>query len=90
MVRFFDLPRSRRVLAAIAAVGLVAGCLRLGGLLDTAAQVTACATAVLAFGTIGLAAGVVGMYAEQRKANQQQAVQLARQGILAKYGTHLV
>src|SRR5260370_36762235 len=35
--------------------------------------------AVLAFGTIGLAAGAVGMYAEQRKANQQQAGQLGRQ-----------
>src|SRR5260370_26776170 len=81
MVRFFDLARSRQALAAIAAVGLVAGCLRLGGLLDTAAQVTACATAVLAFGTIGLAAGVVGMYAEQRKANQQQAGQLGRQRV---------
>src|SRR5258708_20890897 len=79
MARFFNLPRSRQVLAAIAAVGLVTGCLRLGGLLGTAGQVTAYATAVLAFGVIALAAGAVGTYAEQRKANQQQAGQLARQ-----------
>jgi len=79
MARFFNLPRSRQVLAAIAAAGLVTGCLRLGGFLGTAAQVTAYATAVLASGTMGLAAGAVGMYAEQRKANQQQAGQLARQ-----------
>jgi hypothetical protein len=79
MAGFFSLPRSRRVLAAIAAVGLVTGCLRLGGLLGTAAQVTAYATAVLAVGTVGLAAGAVGMYAEQRTASQQQAGQLARQ-----------
>src|SRR5713226_2428921 len=81
MARFFNLPRSRQVLAVIAAAGLVTGCLRLGGFLGTAAQVTAYATAVLAFGTIGLAAGAVGMYAEQRKANQQQAGQLARQKV---------
>src|SRR5260370_4660152 len=35
--------------------------------------------AVVAFGIIGLAAGAVGMYAEQRKANQQHAGQLAGQ-----------
>lgn len=65
-------------MAAIAAAGLVTGCFRLGGLLGTAAQVTAYATVVLAFGAIALAAGAVGMYAELRKANQQQAGQLAR------------
>src|SRR5260221_2236009 len=79
MARFFNLRRSRQVLAAIAAVGLVTGSFRLGGLLGTAGQVTAYATVVLAFGTIGLAAGAVGMYAELREANQQQAGQLARQ-----------
>ncbi len=81
MARFFPLPRSWQVLAAIAAAGLVTAGLRLGGFLGTAAQVTAYATAVLAFGTIGLAAGVVGTYVEQRKANQQQAGQLARQRV---------
>jgi len=81
MARFFNLPRSRQVLAAIAAVGLVTGSFRLGGLLGTAAQVTAYATAVLAFGTTALAAGAVGTYAEQRTANQQQAGQLARQKV---------
>jgi hypothetical protein len=81
MARFFNSPRSRQVLAAIAAAGLVTGCLWLGGFLGTAAQVTAYATAVLAFGTIGLAAGAIGVYAEQRKANQQQAGQLARQKV---------
>src|SRR5258707_14269021 len=79
MARFYNLPRSRQVLAAIAAVGLVTGSFRLGGLLGTAGQVTAYATVVLAFGTIGLAAGAVGTYAELREANQQQAGQLARQ-----------
>src|SRR5258707_3200281 len=81
MARFYNLPRSRQVLAAIAAVGLVTGSFRLGGLLGTAGQVTAYATVVLAFGTIGLAAGAVGMYAELREANQQQAGQLARQKV---------
>src|SRR5258707_3227502 len=81
MARFFNLPSSRQVLAAIAAVGLVTGSFRLGGLLGTAAQVTAYATAVLAFGTTALAAGAVGTYAEQRTANQQQAGQLARQKV---------
>src|SRR5260370_42158111 len=81
MARFFNLRRSRQVLAAIAAVGLVTGSFRLGGLLGTAGQVTAYATVVLAFGTIGLAAGAVGMYAELREANQQQAGQLARQKV---------
>src|SRR5258708_10653331 len=81
MARFFNLPRSRQVLPAIAAVGLVTGCFRLGGLLGTAAQVPAYATAVLAFGTIALAAGAVGMYAELREASQQLAGQLARQGL---------
>src|SRR5258708_36670820 len=79
MARFFNLPRSRQVLAAIAAVGLVTGCFRLGGLLGTAGQVTAYAPVVLAFGTIGLAAGAVGTYAELRTANPQLAGQLARQ-----------
>jgi len=81
MARFFNLPRSRHVLAAVAAAGLVTAGLRLGGMLATAAQVTAYATAVLAFGAIGLAAGAVGTYAEQRKANQQQAGQLFRQEV---------
>jgi len=78
MARFFNLPRSWQVLAAIAAAGLVTGSFRLGGLLGTAAQVTAYAAAVLAFGAIALAAGVVGMYAELREASQQLAGQLAR------------
>src|SRR5258708_19431146 len=78
MARFFNLRRSRQVLAAIAAVGLVTGSFRLGGLPGTAGQVTAYATVVLAFGTIGLAAGAVGTYAELREANQQQAGHLAR------------
>src|SRR5260370_37540601 len=79
MARFCSWPRSRQVLRAIAAVGLVTGCLRLDGWLGTAGQVTAYAAVFLAFGVIALAAGVLGTYAEQRKANQQQAGQLARQ-----------
>jgi hypothetical protein len=81
MARFFKLPRSWQVLAAIAAAGLVTCGLLLGGFLGTATQVTAYATAVLAFGTIGLAAGAVGTYVELRKANQQLASQLARQRV---------
>src|SRR5258708_10492972 len=79
MARFFTLPRSRQVLAAIAAVGLVTGSFRLGGLLGTAGQVSAYGTVVCAFGHIGLAGGAVGTYAELRTANQQLAGQLARQ-----------
>src|SRR5260370_34953236 len=79
MARFFNLRRSRQVLAAIAAAGLVTGSFRLGGLLGTAAQVTAYATVVLALGAIALAAGAVGTYAELRTANQQLAGQFARQ-----------
>src|SRR5260221_7584035 len=79
MARFFNLRRSRQVLAAIAAAGLVTGSFRLGGLLGTAGQVTAYAVVVLAFGAIALAAGAVGTYAELRTASQQQAGQLARQ-----------
>jgi hypothetical protein len=78
MAGFFNLPRSRQALAAIAAAGLVTVSLWLGGFLGTAAQVTAYATAVLAFGAIGLAAAVLGAHAEQRRANQQQAGELAR------------
>jgi hypothetical protein len=79
MARFFNVPRSRLVLAAIAAAGLLTAGLRLAGMLATAAQVTAYATAVLGFGAIGLAAGAVGACTEQRKANQQQAGQIFRQ-----------
>src|ERR1700720_891963 len=81
MARFFKLPRSRQVLAAIAAACLVTGGLRLRGFLGTATQVTAYATTVLAFGTIGLAAGAIGAYVELRKTNQQLAGQLARQRV---------
>src|SRR5258708_34631120 len=81
MARLFNWRRSRQVRAAIAAVGLVTGSFRLGGLVGTAGQVTASARVVLAVGTIGLAAGAVGMYAELREANQQQAGQLARQKV---------
>src|SRR5260221_5127082 len=81
MAGLFQLPGSGQARAAIAAVGLVTGCLRLGGLLGTGGQVDAYATVVLAFGTIGMAAGAVGTYAELRTANQQQAGQLARQKV---------
>src|SRR5260221_14742850 len=84
MARFFNLHRSRQVLAAIAAAGFVTGSLRLGGLLGTAAQVTSYATVVLAFGAIALAAGAVGMHAERRTASQQQAGQLARQKVAGR------
>src|SRR5258708_6433264 len=79
MARFFNLPRSRQVLAAIAAAGVVAGSLRLGDLLRTAGQVTAYATVGLAVGAIALAAGAVRTDAELRTASPPPAGQLARQ-----------
>jgi hypothetical protein len=81
MAWFFKFPRSWQVLAACAAAGLVTVGLRLGGLLGTAAQFTAYATAILAVGAIGLAIGASGTYVEQRRANQQLARQLARQTV---------
>jgi hypothetical protein len=81
MAWFFKLPRPWQVVAAIAAAGLATVGIRLGGLLNTAAQLTAYATAVLALGAIGLAVGASGTYLEQRRANQQLAGQLARQKV---------
>lgn len=63
----------------MAALGVVTGVFGLGGLLGT--EVTAYATALLAFGTVGLAAGAIGTYVEQRRANQQQAGQLQRRKV---------
>jgi hypothetical protein len=62
---------------ALAVVTVLTIALLAGGLLDTAAQVAAYATAVLAVGTIGLAVGAIGTYLEQRETNRQQAAQLA-------------
>ena len=81
MAWFYKLPKSWHLLAAIAAAGLLTVGLRLAGVLGTAAQVTAYATAFLAFGVIGLAVRTAGTYAEQRRANRQQADQLARQAV---------
>ena len=81
MAWFFRLPRSWQVLVAIAPAGLVTVGLRVAGLLDTAAQVTAYATAVLAIGVTGLAAAAAGTFAEQRQATRLQAGQLARQTV---------
>jgi hypothetical protein len=81
MAWFFKFPRSWQVLAAIAAAGLVTAGLRLGGLLGTAAQLTAYSTAILAVGAIGLAIGASGTYVEQRRGNLHLARQLARQTV---------
>jgi hypothetical protein len=81
MAWFFKLPKSGQVLTVLAAAGLVTIGLRLAGLLGTAAQVTAYATAVLALGATGLAVGAVGTYGEQRRVNLQQTAQLARQAV---------
>jgi hypothetical protein len=66
---------------AVAAVLMVAVLLTIGlvaaGVLSHPAQVTAYATALLAVGAIGLAAGVVACYLEQREANRRQVGQLA-------------
>jgi hypothetical protein len=81
MAWFNKLPKSWHLLAAIAAAGLLTVGLRLAGVLGTAAQVTAYATAFLAFGVTGLAVVTAGTYAEQRRANRQQADELARQAV---------
>lgn len=60
------------VLVVILTVALLAA-----GVVRNPAQVTAYATAVLAVGAAGLAAGVVGTYLEQRDTNRRQAGQLA-------------
>lgn len=81
MAGIFKAPRFRQVLAVMVAAGALTLGLRLGGLLGTAGQVTAYATALLAVGTLGLAAGIIGLYAEQRRANQQQEGQLIRRRV---------
>src|SRR5258708_29464452 len=81
VARSFKTSRLWQVVAAIAALGVVTGVFGLGGLLGTAAEVTAYATALLAFGTVGLAAGAIGTYVDQRRANQQQAGQLHRRKV---------
>src|SRR5260370_18320669 len=70
-----------QVLTVLAAAALVTVGLRFAGLLGTAGQVTAYATAVLALGATGLAVGAIGTYGEQRRVNLQQAAQLARQTV---------
>ena len=63
--------------ATVAAIALGA-MLRALGLLVTAAQLIGYSTTVLAVASTGLAAGVVGSYAELRAENQRQADQLSR------------
>src|SRR5712692_1550896 len=75
---FFKSPRSHQGLAAIATAGALTAGLWLGGVLGNAGQVIAYCTVLLALGTVGLAAGTIGTFAEQRRANQQQAGQLMR------------
>ena len=77
MAWLFKGPRSRQVLAGLAVAVLVTAALRLAGVLGTAAQVTAYATAVLAAGAAGLAVAAAGTYAQLRRAGLQQAGQLA-------------
>jgi hypothetical protein len=69
-----------RMIAAVTVALVIALTIALlvTGLLDTAAQVAAYATVVLAVGTIGLSVGAIGTYVEQRKTNQDQADQLDR------------
>ncbi|SRR6266851_2046997 len=81
MVRSFKGSRLWQVLAAVVGLGIVTGVFALGGLLSTAAQVTAYGTVLLAFGTVGLAVGAIGTYVEQRRASQQKTGQLERRNV---------
>lgn len=81
VVRSFKASRLWYAVAVVAGLGIITGAFALGGLLRTAAQVTAYATVILSFGTAGLAAGAIGTYLEQRKTNQQQAEQMERRRI---------
>jgi hypothetical protein len=75
----FKLPkvsRFQQVIITLVAFGLLTLSLVVAGLLDTAARLTAYATVFLAIGTIGLAAGAIGTYIEQRNLARLQRVEL--------------
>jgi hypothetical protein len=63
--------------ATVAAIALGA-VLRVLGLLVTAGQLIGYSTTLLAVASVGLAAGVVGSYAELREASRRQAEQLSK------------
>jgi len=69
---------TRRVVAVVLAlVVILTIALLAAGVLSNPSRVTAYATAVLAVGAVGLAAGAIGTYLEQRDANRRQADQVA-------------
>jgi hypothetical protein len=67
----------RAVAVVLALVVILTIALLAAGVVSNPAQVTAYATAVLAVGAVGLAAGAVGTYLEQRDTSRRQAGQLA-------------
>ncbi len=75
------LSRSRQVASGLGLAGVLTLSLWLSGIVDTAATLTAYATAVLAAGTTGLAFGTIGLYVEQRRQSQWEQGQLSRQKI---------
>jgi len=80
--RVRGLPRltgMQRVAAGFSLAALLTLLLWVAGVIHDAATGTAYATMVLAIGTAGLAIGAIGTYVEQRKTNEGQAAELARQ-----------
>lgn len=78
MVGFFKLSRSRQLLAGAAVVAVLTIALWLAGWLGTAGRLTAYGVMLLAIAVATLAAGAMGIYAEQRDEVRQHADQLAR------------
>jgi hypothetical protein len=76
--RFLKVGRTGLVVGAGATVVVLAAVLKVVGVLGTAAQVFAFATAVLATASVALAAGVLSGYAELKAANQRLTDQLSR------------
>jgi hypothetical protein len=70
------IPAWLRVTLALAALSIVTVVLWVSSEIDTAVRLAAYATMLLAVGTVGLAAGAIGTYVEQRRASNAQAQEL--------------